>query len=194
MEGAGEGIPDTDIVLTTRELGRLIKLCRIDFTALPDEQFDPAMGESTGAAVIFGSTGGVMEAALRTAADVLEGRSVENIEYHEVRGGAGIKEAVYKIAGVDVKVAVVSGLNNANEVLTKVKNGEADYHFIEIMCCPGGCVNGAGQPIVEDDAKAKRGPGLYSADLQTSIRTSDANPLMEKLYATCLKDLSLIHI
>lgn len=188
MEGAGEGIPDTDIVLTTRELGRLIKLCRIDFTALPDEQFDPAMGESTGAAVIFGSTGGVMEAALRTAADVLEGRSVENIEYHEVRGGAGIKEAVYKIAGMDVKVAVVSGLNNANEVLTKVKNGEADYHFIEIMCCPGGCVNGGGQPIQPSsvrnftDLRALRAQALYTQDENMPLRKSHENPLIKKAY------------
>ena len=188
MEGAGEGIPDTDIVLTTRELGRLIKLCRIDFAALPDEQFDPAMGESTGAAVIFGSTGGVMEAALRTAADVLEGRSVETIEYHEVRGGAGIKEAVYKIAGMDVKVAVVSGLNNANEVLTKVKNGEADYHFIEIMCCPGGCVNGGGQPIQPSsvrnftDLRALRAQALYTQDENMPLRKSHENPLIKKAY------------
>ena len=188
MEGAGEGIADTDIVLTTRELARLIKLCRIDFNALPDEAFDPAMGESTGAAVIFGSPGGVMEAALRTAADTLEGRSVESIEYQEVRGGAGIKEAVYKIAGMDVKVAVVSGLNNANEVLTKVKNGEGGYHFIEIMCCPGGCVNGGGQPIQPSsvrnftDLRAARAQALYTQDANMPLRKSHENPLIKKAY------------
>lgn len=188
MDAAGEGISDTDIVLTTRELARLIKLCRIDFNTLPDEEFDPAMGESTGAAVIFGSTGGVMEAALRTAADTLEGRSVENVEYQEVRGGAGIKEAVYKIAGMDVKVAVVSGLSNANEVLTKVKNGEGGYHFIEIMCCPGGCVNGGGQPIQPSsvrnftDLRAARAQALYTQDANMPLRKSHESPLIKKAY------------
>ena len=188
MNAAGEDIPDTDIVLTTRELGRLIKLCRIDFASLPDEKFDPAMGESTGAAVIFGSTGGVMEAALRTAADTLEGRSVDHIEYEEVRGGAGFKEAVYKIAGMDVKVAVVSGLNNANELLTRVKNGEGGYHFIEIMCCPGGCVNGGGQPIQSSsvrnftDLRAARAQALYTQDQNMPLRKSHENPLIKKAY------------
>ena len=188
MNAAGEDIPDTDIVLTTRELGRLIKLCRIDFASLPDEKFDPAMGESTGAAVIFGSTGGVMEAARRTAADTLEGRSVDHIEYEEVRGGAGFKEAVYKIAGMDVKVAVVSGLNNANELLTRVKNGEGGYHFIEIMCCPGGCVNGGGQPIQSSsvrnftDLRAARAQALYTQDQNMPLRKSHENPLIKKAY------------
>ena len=188
MDAAGEEIPDTDIVLTTRELGRLIKLCRIDFASLPDEKFDPAMGESTGAAVIFGSTGGVMEAALRTAADTLAGRSVDHIEYEEVRGGAGFKEAVYKIAGMDVKVAVVSGLNNANELLTRVKNGEGGYHFIEIMCCPGGCVNGGGQPIQSSsvrnftDLRAARAQALYTQDQNMPLRKSHENPLIKKAY------------
>ena len=188
MDAAGEDIPDTDIVLTTRELGRLIKLCRIDFASLPDEKFDPTMGESTGAAVIFGSTGGVMEAALRTAADTLEGRSVDHIEYEEVRGGAGFKEAVYKIAGMDVKVAVVSGLNNANELLTRVKNGEGGYHFIEIMCCPGGCVNGGGQPIQSSsvrnftDLRAARAQALYTQDQNMPLRKSHENPLIKKAY------------
>ena len=180
MDAAGEDIPDTDIVLTTRELGRLIKLCRIDFASLPDEKFDPAMGESTGAAVIFGSTGGVMEAALRTAADTLEGRSVDHIEYEEVRGGAGFKEAVYKIAGMDVKVAVVSGLNNANELLTRVKNGEGGYHFIEIMCCPGGCVNGGGRNFT--DLRAARAQALYTQDQNMPLRKSHENPLIKKAY------------
>ncbi len=192
MDAAGEEIPDTDIVLTTRELARLIKLCRIDFDTLPDEKFDDAMGESTGASVIFGATGGVMEAALRTAADTLEGRSLEKVEYQEVRGTAGIKEAVYKIAGMDVKVAVVSGLNNANEVLTKVKNGEGGYHFIEIMCCPGGCVNGGGQPIQPasvrnfTDLKAERAKALYTQDENMPLRKSHENPLIQKAYTEFL--------
>ena len=127
--------------------------------------------------MIFGSTGGVMEAALRTAADTLEGRSVDHIEYEEVRGGAGFKEAVYKIAGMDVKVAVVSGLNNANELLTRVKNGEGGYHFIEIMCCPGGCVNGGGQPIQSssvrnftDPARGTRPGALYAGSEHASAQ------------------------
>ena len=141
------GVPDVDVVLTVRELARMIKRANIDLTMLPDEKFDPTMDVSTGAAVIFGATGGVMEAALRTAADTLTGKSLDSIDYEEVRGTDGIKEAVYNVAGMDVKVAVASGLSNANEILKKVKNGEADYHFIEIMCCPGGCVNGGGMPI-----------------------------------------------
>ena len=130
QDAAGEGIPDTDISITTRELSRLINRAHLDFVNLPDEEFDDAMGISTGAAAIFGATGGVMEAALRTAADVLEGKSLDNIDYTEVRGTEGIKEAVYHVGGMDVKVAAVSGLSNANEVLEKVRKGEADYHLL----------------------------------------------------------------
>ena len=135
------GVPDVDIALTTRELARLINRAHINFALLPDEEFDPLLGEATGAGVIFGATGGVMEAALRTAADTLEGKSLDSIEYHEIRGTQGYKEATYKVAGMDVNVAVVSGLKNADELLKKIKNGEANYHFVEVMCCPGGCVN-----------------------------------------------------
>ena len=140
------GLPDVDIALTTRELAKMVKKCQIQFTKLPDSEFDPALGIATGAGAIFGATGGVMEAALRTAADTLTGKSLDEIDYKEVRGTDGIKEAVYNVAGTEVKVAVASGLSNAAKVLDKVKAGEADYHFIEIMCCPGGCVNGGGQP------------------------------------------------
>ena len=140
------GLPDVDYSITTRELARMIKMAQLDFVRLPDEKFDPAMGESTGAAVIFGATGGVLEAALRTAADKLTGQDLETIEYKEIRGMEGFKEAVYDVAGMKVKVAVVSGLSNANELLKKVRAGEADYQMIEIMCCPGGCINGGGQP------------------------------------------------
>ncbi len=182
------GMPDVDISLTTRELARLIKKAQLNFNALPDEKFDEAMGESTGAAVIFGATGGVMEAALRTAADVLTGESQESVEYKEIRGTQGIKEAVYNVAGMDVKVAVVSGLKNANEILQKVKAGEADYQFIEIMCCPGGCVNGGGQPVrsandwAYNDIKALRAKALYDQDANMPLRKSHDNPVVKKCY------------
>lgn len=147
------GVPDVDIAITTRELARMIKRCGIEFTELPDEEFDNPMGESTGAGVIFGATGGVMEAALRTAVEVLTGEELASLEFTDVRGTEGIKEASYNVAGMDVKVAVASGLGNARELLNKVKAGEADYHFIEIMGCPGGCVNGGGQPQVSGDVR-----------------------------------------
>lgn len=188
------GVPDVDYSLTTRELARMIKRAQLNFTALPDEKFDEAMGVSTGAAVIFGATGGVMEAALRTAADVLEGKRVENIDYTEVRGTEGIKEAVYKVGGMDVKVAVVSGLKNADAVLKKVQSGEADYHFIEIMCCPGGCVNGGGQPIqsatvhATTDIKALRAKALYDQDAAMPLRRSHDNPAVQKCYEEFLTD------
>ena len=182
------GVPDVDIALTTRELARLIERANIDFVSLPDEDFDPALGVSTGAASIFGATGGVMEAALRTAADVLEGKSLQSVEYDEVRGTKGIKEATYHVGGMDVKVAVASGLKNANEILEKVRNGEADYHFIEIMCCPGGCVNGGGQPIQPasvrnfTDLKAIRAKALYDEDREMPLRKSHESPIIKMLY------------
>ena len=188
QDAAGEGIPDTDISITTRELSRLINRAHLDFVNLPDEEFDDAMGISTGAAAIFGATGGVMEAALRTAADVLEGKSLDNIDYTEVRGTEGIKEAVYHVGGMDVKVAAVSGLSNANEVLEKVRKGEADYHFIEIMCCPGGCVNGGGQPIQSatvrsfTDLKGLRAKALYEEDKNLPLRKSHESPLIKLVY------------
>lgn len=186
------GVPDVDVVLTVRELARMIKRANIDLTMLPDEKFDPTMDVSTGAAVIFGATGGVMEAALRTAADTLTGKSLDSIDYEEVRGTDGIKEAVYNVAGMDVKVAVASGLSNANEILKKVKNGEADYHFIEIMCCPGGCVNGGGMPIqpfsVRNfvDIRKERAKVLYEEDKNLPLRKSHDNPVVKKCYAEYL--------
>ena len=177
------GVPDVDVVLTVRELARMIKRANIDLTMLPDEKFDPTMDVSTGAAVIFGATGGVMEAALRTAADTLTGKSLDSIDYEEVRGTDGIKEAVYNVAGMDVKVAVASGLSDANEILKKVKNGEADYHFIEIMCCPGGCVGGGGQPFRTTAAiRSNRMTGLYKVDKDSKIRQSHKNPEILALY------------
>ncbi len=185
---AAAGLPDVDISLTTRELAKMIKKAQLNFNRLPDEKFDDAMGVSTGAAVIFGATGGVMEAALRTAADVLEGKPVDSIDYEEVRGTEGIKEAVYKVAGMDVKVAVASGLTNADKILQKIRAGEADYHFVEIMCCPGGCVNGGGQPIVPStersftDVKALRAKALYDQDKAMPLRKSHENPVLKKCY------------
>ena len=182
------GVPDVDYALTTRELARMINRAHIDFTMLPDEEFDPAMGVTTGAAAIFGATGGVMEAALRTAADVLEGKSLDAVDYEEVRGTADIKEAVYKLAGMDVKVAVASGLANARVILDKIKSGEADYQFIEIMCCPGGCVNGGGQPLQPasvrnfNDLRAMRAKSLYEEDKALPLRKSHESPVVKLAY------------
>ncbi len=145
------GVADVDIAITTRELGRMIDRAGIQFTALPDEEFDSPLGEDTGAAVIFGATGGVMEAALRTANDWLTGESQENVDFVELRGTDSLKEATYNIAGLEVKVAVASGLKAANEVMSKIKDGTAPWHFVEIMCCPGGCVTGGGQPVQKSD-------------------------------------------
>ena len=182
------GVPDVDYSLTTRELARMIKRLGIKFTELPDEGFDNPLGESTGAAVIFGATGGVMEAALRTAVETLTGEELAKLEFEEVRGTAGIKEATYNVAGMDVKVAVASGLGNAKELLEKVKSGEANYHFIEIMGCPGGCVNGGGQPQVTGevrntvDVQAIRASVLYANDAAKAIRKSHENPSIKKIY------------
>lgn len=182
------GVPDVDIAITTRELARMIKKVGIMFPELPDEEFDSPLGESTGAAVIFGATGGVMEAALRTAVETLTGEELKNVEFQEVRGTEGIKEATYNVAGMDVKVAVASGLGNARKLLDKVKSGEADYHFIEIMGCPGGCVNGGGQPQVRGsvrnftDVRAIRAKALYDNDAAKTIRKSHENPAIQQLY------------
>ena len=170
------GVPDVDVVLTVRELARMIKRANIDLTMLPDEKFDPTMDVSTGAAVIFGATGGVMEAALRTAADTLTGKSLDSIDYEEVRGTDGIKEAVYNVAGMDVKVAVASGLSNANEILS----------------CPGGCVNGGGMPIQPSsvrnfvDIRKERAKVLYEEDKNLPLRKSHDNPVVKKCYAEYL--------
>lgn len=182
------GVPDVDISITTRELARMIKRLGIDFKRLPDEGFDDPLGESTGAGVIFGATGGVMEAALRTAVEELTGEELKNVEFKEVRGTAGIKEAVYHVAGMDVKVAVASGISNAKIIMDKVRNGEADYHFIEIMGCPGGCVNGGGQPQVSGyersftDVRALRAKVLYENDVNKPLRKSHENPSIKKVY------------
>ncbi len=186
------GVPDVDISITTRELARMIKKAGINFNNLPDEEFDNPLGESTGAAVIFGATGGVMEAALRTAVETLTGEELPNLNFENVRGTTGIKTATYNVAGMDVKVAVASGLANAKELLTKVKNGEETYHFIEIMGCPGGCVTGGGQPqqpasvMNTIDLKAARAKVLYNIDKDMPKRKSHENEAIKKLYADYL--------
>ncbi len=186
------GCPDVDYSMTTRELARLIKMVGLRFRELPDEKFDEPLGLGTGAAVIFGATGGVMEAALRTAVETLTGEELPSVDFTEVRGTEGIKEATYKVAGMDVKVAVASGLSNARKLLNMVKNGEADYHFIEIMGCPGGCVNGGGQPQQPGnvrnttDIRALRAKVLYDLDKDNPIRKSHENPAIKELYATYL--------
>ncbi len=182
------GLPDLDISITTRELAQMIKRARIDFVNLPDEEFDSPLGEATGAGVIFGATGGVMEAALRTVAEVLEGKVIENVDYHAVRGTQAVKEATLNIAGMDVNICVVSGLEDVHKVLTAVENGEKNYHFIEVMCCPGGCVNGGGQPIQPTsvrqnvDIRAKRAAALYSYDAANVRRKSHESPVIKALY------------
>ena len=190
---AAAGVPDVDISITTRELARLIKRLGIKFDKLPEEEFDCPLGSGTGAAVIFGATGGVMEAALRTAVWKLTGEKADSpIEFKEVRGTAGIKEATYNVNGIDVNIAVASGLKNAKKVLNRVKNGEANYHFIEIMGCPGGCVNGGGQPQVDGeirnttDIRALRAKALYDYDEANTLRFSHDNPDVKELYATYL--------
>ncbi len=183
------GVADVDFAITTRELARMINRAGIQFNSLPEEKFDDPLGISTGAGVIFGATGGVMEAALRTAVETLTGEELPALDFVDVRGTQGIKEATYNVAGMDIKVAVASGLSNARELLKKVKNGEADYHFIEIMGCPGGCVNGGGQPqqpgYVRNttDIKALRAKVLYDIDASMPVRKSHENEAIKQLYS-----------
>ena len=188
-----DGIRDVDYVITTRELARMIKQANIDFCELEDGKFDEPMGEASGAGAIFGTTGGVMEAAIRTAVDTLEGKSMDKLEYTQVRGEKGIKEATLKIAGKDIKVAVASGLSNARKIMEQIRDGKCDYHFVEIMACPGGCIMGGGQPIKSskirstvDVAKLRR-DALYSIDEKSIIRKSHENPFMIKLYKEFLE-------
>lgn len=189
---AANGVPDVDIALTTRELARMIRKAGIKFTQLPEDTFDAPLGLSTGAATIFGATGGVMEAALRTAVETLTGEELTALDFTEVRGTQGVKEASYNVAGLEVKVAVASGLANAKALLNRVKSGEANYHFIEIMGCPGGCVNGGGQPQQPGyirntvDIRGLRAKVLYDSDKANAIRKSHENPAIKELYAEYL--------
>ena len=189
------GLDDVDNVITTRELARMIKQANIDFEKLENTEFDAPMGEATGAAAIFGTTGGVMEAALRTAQDALTGEDLEKINFEAVRGGEGIKRATVTIAGKEIKVVAASGLANAKTILEEIKNGTADYQFVEIMACPGGCVMGGGQPIKsskirsEIDVRKLRADSLYTIDEKSVIRKSHENPVVQKIYKEFLGKL-----
>ena len=182
------GVPDIDAVLTTRELARMIKRGGIQYNLLPDEQFDAPLGVSSGAGVIFGATGGVMEAALRTVADLLEGKELEKFEYTAVRGQQGIKSATVNIAGTEIKIAVASSLANARVLMEEIKAGKSPYQFIEIMSCPGGCVNGGGQPIHDAatrqrlDIPGLRAKAIYANDANCAYRKSYKNPAIIAIY------------
>ena len=192
-EMTNEGMYDVDNVITTRELARMIKQANIEFTKLEDTNFDSPMGEATGAAAIFGTTGGVMEAALRTAQDTLTGKDLDKVNFEAVRGGEGIKKATVKIADTEMKVVAASGLANAQKIMEEIKSGKADYQFVEIMACPGGCVMGGGQPIksskerVEKDIRKLRADCLYSIDEKSVIRKSHENPIVKKIYKDYLE-------
>ena len=191
-ELAANGYPDVDEVITTRELAHMIKEAGIDFNMLPDEDFDDLLGESTGAGVIFGATGGVMEAALRTAYNLITGDELDNVDFEAVRGTEGIKEATVKVGDLDVSVAVAHGTGNASKLLDMIKAGEKKYTFIEVMGCPGGCVTGGGQPIVSAqtkltcDPKVERAKALYGEDAGKAKRKSHENEQVKKLYADYL--------
>jgi iron-only hydrogenase group A len=174
---------DVDAVLTVRELVRLFKMAGIDFNDLPEDNFDNPLGESTGAAIIFGTTGGVMEAALRTAYYKLTGENLPDLELHDLRGMGGIKEATVNVNGNDIKVAVVNGIGNVDPVLDMIENGECDYTFVEVMACPGGCINGGGQPIHQKPEKVKkRVQALYEIDSKSKHRMSHENEAVMKIY------------
>ncbi len=183
-----KGMRDTDVVITTRELARAIKQNGIDFVHLPDGKYDEMLGDYTGAGVIFGASGGVMEAALRTVADIVTGEDLKQIEYKKVRGIKGIKEATINLKGKEIKVCAVSGLANAREVLENIKSGKKQYHFVEIMCCPGGCVNGGGMPYIDydkydrDEIIKARAKALYKNDSHRKLRKSHQNPSIIKIY------------
>ena len=182
------GVPDVDVAITTREVARMIEKAGISFRDLPDEAFDDPFSVGSGAGVIFGATGGVMEAALRTAAEVIEGKPLENLDFEDVRGIAGVKKAAYKLGGREIRVAVVSGTANAKRLLTAIKNGEEQVDFIEVMACPGGCVNGGGQPVqpavVRNNVNLRelRAKVLYTADKNMDLRKSHENSGVKKLY------------
>ena len=187
-EMKNDGLWNVDNAITTRELSRMIKQANIEFTKLEDSKFDDPMGEATGAGAIFGTTGGVMEAALRTAQDTLTGENLDKINFEQVRGEKGIKRATINIAGKEIKVVAASGLSNAKTILEEIKQGKADYQFVEIMACPGGCIMGGGQPIksskirAEVDVQKLRANALYSIDEKSTIRKSHENPIIKKIY------------
>lgn len=185
---SASGYADVDISITTRELARMIKSAGISFNSLPDETYDSPLGEGSGAAVIFGATGGVMEAALRTAVEKITGQALDNVDFTEVRGMEGVKEATYTVGDLSIKVAVASGTKNAKTLMEQIKNGTSEYQFIEIMGCPGGCINGGGQPIVSaavrnfEDFRSKRASVLYNLDKNNENRKSHENSAIKRVY------------
>ena len=191
MQGAG--YDDVDSVITTRELARMIKQAHIEFENLEDSHFDDPMGEATGAGAIFGTTGGVMEAALRTVSEVVTKKPLEKIEFEETRGEKGIKRATVKIGDKEIKIVVASGLRNAEKIMKEIQEGKADYQFVEIMACPGGCVMGGGQPIKsskirrEVDVRKLRADALYTIDEKSTIRKSHENPIVQTIYKEYLE-------
>ena len=194
------GYRDVDVVITTRELGRMIREAGLDFKHLPEDSYDSPLGTGTGAAVIVGTTGGVMEAALRTVADVLTGENLQTVDYNDVRGMEQTREAELTIAGNTVKIAVVHTLASARKILERIRAGEADYQFIEVMACPGGCIGGGGQPIpVNAEIRRARREGLFDCDSANELRKSHENPEIKELYDTWLgkplgeKAHSLLH-
>ena len=178
-----ESMPNVDAVLSTRELAKMIREAGLNFNALPEEEFDRPLGESTGASVIFGASGGVIEAALRTAYEWVTGEELQKVDFHQLRGLSGIREATVKLGDLELKIGIANGLGNARKLLESIRRGESKYHAIEIMACPGGCVNGGGQPyyhdwsVVEDRARA-----LYQEDAHKALRKSHENPEIIKLY------------
>ena len=192
-EMRNDDLDNVDAVITTRELARMIKQANLEFKNLEEGAFDDPMGEATGAGAIFGTTGGVMEAALRTAAETITGKELDEIEFEEVRGEKGIKRATIDIEGKKINIVVAHGLSNARKILEEIKQGKADYQFVEIMACPGGCIMGGGQPIVNSktrsqvDVRAKRANALYEIDEKSKIRKSHENPAIKKLYSEFLE-------
>jgi NADH-quinone oxidoreductase subunit G len=193
-EFAMENIPDVDYVLTTQELGNMIKESGLNLAALETESFDMPLGFKTGAGVIFGVTGGVSEAVLRYAVEKISGKVLENVDFKEVRGTEGIREASYTVSGINIKLALVHGLSNAHKVAESIKNGTAQYDLIEVMACPGGCIGGAGQPVsFNSDVKGIRTANLYDADKALQLHKSQENSYVTQLYSTILNDHHTIH-
>ncbi|HQE25801.1 MAG TPA: [Fe-Fe] hydrogenase large subunit C-terminal domain-containing protein, partial [Candidatus Atribacteria bacterium] len=182
-EMTSSGCQDVDYSLTTREAARMLKEKGIDLKEMPEEEFDDPLGISTGAGAVFGATGGVMEAALRSVYEIVSGKTLESLDFYDVRGMEGVKEATVNIDGLEVGVAVAHSLGNARKILDQVKEGDSKYHFIEIMACPGGCIGGGGQPIPTDlDIRMRRIEAIYQVDKNLPLRKSHENPAVKQLY------------
>ena len=188
-EMQSSGYQDVDYVLTTREFGRMLRQAGVNFSVLADSGFDNPLGMSTGAGAIFGATGGVMEAALRTVYEVVTGKELQKLEFESVRGLEGVKEAIVDLDGLPVKVAVAHGLGNARKIMEKIKDGTADYTFVEVMACPGGCIGGGGQPyLTRKETRMARMDAIYEVDEHMPLRKSHENPAVQQLYKDFLKE------